>query len=129
MSGSGEHGPKPAPVLLAAAAANRRDEETDASQRERGEEVEVIDLSPRTLMSPIRCACEVCGKGFQREQNLQLHRRSNGHGCARSTTRKQRAYVCPEESCPRHDPAAAFGDLKGPRGSRGTTAAGTATTA
>ncbi|CAN6346416.1 unnamed protein product [Urochloa humidicola] len=112
MSDSGEHGPQPAPGLPAAAATNRRDEETDASPCERGEEVEVILLSPRTLMSPIRCACEVCGKGFQREQNLQLHRRGHGYG-ARRSTRKQRAYVCPEESCPRHDPAGALGNLKG----------------
>ncbi|VAH84403.1 unnamed protein product [Triticum turgidum subsp. durum] len=38
---------------------------------------EVIALSPRTLMATNRFVCEICHKGFQRDQNLQLHRR--GH--------------------------------------------------
>ncbi|TYJ21619.1 hypothetical protein E1A91_A08G074900v1 [Gossypium mustelinum] len=38
---------------------------------------EVIALSPKTLLSTNRFVCEVCNKGFQRDQNLQLHRR--GH--------------------------------------------------
>ncbi|EMS67631.1 Zinc finger protein MAGPIE [Triticum urartu] len=40
-------------------------------------DAEVIALSPRTLMATNRFVCEICGKGFQRDQNLQLHRR--GH--------------------------------------------------
>ncbi|KAJ8618429.1 hypothetical protein MRB53_014615 [Persea americana] len=40
-------------------------------------DAEVIALSPKTLMATNRFICEVCNKGFQREQNLQLHRR--GH--------------------------------------------------
>ncbi|KAE8686520.1 Protein indeterminate-domain 1 [Hibiscus syriacus] len=40
-------------------------------------EAEVIALSPKTLMETNRFLCEICGKGFQRDQNLQLHRR--GH--------------------------------------------------
>ncbi|KAJ6419042.1 hypothetical protein OIU84_029199 [Salix udensis] len=40
-------------------------------------EAEVIALSPKTLMATNRFLCEICGKGFQRDQNLQLHRR--GH--------------------------------------------------
>lgn len=38
---------------------------------------EVIALSPKTLMATSRYVCEICNKGFQRDQNLQLHRR--GH--------------------------------------------------
>ncbi|RVW75008.1 Protein indeterminate-domain 2 [Vitis vinifera] len=40
-------------------------------------DAEVVALSPRTLMATNRYICEVCHKGFQRDQNLQLHRR--GH--------------------------------------------------
>ncbi|KAF0923678.1 hypothetical protein E2562_006654 [Oryza meyeriana var. granulata] len=40
-------------------------------------EAEVIALSPRALVATNRFVCEVCNKGFQRDQNLQLHRR--GH--------------------------------------------------
>ncbi|KAI5076745.1 hypothetical protein GOP47_0008810 [Adiantum capillus-veneris] len=63
-------------------------------------DAEVIALSPRTLMATNRFVCEVCGKGFQRDQNLQLHRR--GHNLPwRLKQReeqeiKKRVYVCPE---------------------------------
>ncbi|KMZ65144.1 hypothetical protein ZOSMA_336G00060 [Zostera marina] len=41
-------------------------------------DTEVIALSPRTLMATNRFVCEICNKlRFQRNQNLQLHRR--GH--------------------------------------------------
>ncbi|GKU96318.1 hypothetical protein SLEP1_g9568 [Rubroshorea leprosula] len=40
-------------------------------------EAEVVALSPRTLMAINRYVCEVCHKGFQRDQNLQLHRREH----------------------------------------------------
>jgi transposase-like protein len=40
-------------------------------------DVEVVALSPKTLLATNRYICEVCHKGFQRDQNLQLHRR--GH--------------------------------------------------
>ncbi|KAK1391400.1 Zinc finger protein NUTCRACKER-like [Heracleum sosnowskyi] len=40
-------------------------------------EAEVIALSPKTLQATNRFICEICNKGFQRDQNLQLHRR--GH--------------------------------------------------
>ncbi|CAI0447060.1 unnamed protein product, partial [Linum tenue] len=33
---------------------------------------EVISLSPKTLMATNRFLCEICNKGFQRDQNLQL---------------------------------------------------------
>ncbi|PRQ26013.1 putative transcription factor C2H2 family [Rosa chinensis] len=61
---------------------------------------------------------ENCNKGFQRDQNLQLHRR--GHNLPwklkqRSSKDliKKRAYVCPEPSCVHHHPSRALGDLTG----------------
>lgn len=78
---------------------------------------EVIALSPNSLMATNRFLCEICNKGFQRDQNLQLHRR--GHNLPwklrqRSTTEiRKRVYVCPEPSCVHHNPARALGDLTG----------------
>ncbi|KAE8668182.1 Zinc finger protein MAGPIE [Hibiscus syriacus] len=80
-------------------------------------EAEVIALSPKTLMATNRFLCEVCGKGFQRDQNLQLHRR--GHNLPwklkqRSTKEvRKRVYVCPEKTCVHHHPLRALGDLTG----------------
>ncbi|KAF7804828.1 protein indeterminate-domain 2 [Senna tora] len=79
---------------------------------------EVIALSPTTLMATNRFVCEICNKGFQRDQNLQLHRR--GHNLpwklrqrASNEVSKKRVYVCPEPSCVHHNPARALGDLTG----------------
>ncbi|KAI9118915.1 hypothetical protein K1719_009590 [Acacia pycnantha] len=78
---------------------------------------EIIALSPTTLMTRNRFVCEICNKGFQRDQNLQLHRR--GHNLPwklrqRTTTEvKKRVYVCPEPTCVHHNPARALGDLTG----------------
>ncbi|KAK9265738.1 hypothetical protein L1049_025332 [Liquidambar formosana] len=80
-------------------------------------DAEVIALSPKTLMATNRFVCEICNKGFQRDQNLQLHRR--GHNLPwklRQRTSKEvrkRVYVCPEPSCIHHDPSRALGDLTG----------------
>ncbi|KAG8099555.1 hypothetical protein GUJ93_ZPchr0013g34488 [Zizania palustris] len=82
-------------------------------------DAEVIALSPGTLMATNRFVCEVCGKGFQRDQNLQLHRRGHnlpwrlrqrGPGAAPP---RRRVYVCPESTCVHHSPARALGDLTG----------------
>ncbi|XP_057735223.1 zinc finger protein GAI-ASSOCIATED FACTOR 1-like [Arachis stenosperma] len=78
---------------------------------------EVIALSPTTLMATNRFICEICNKGFQRDQNLQLHRR--GHNLPwklkqrTSAEVRKRVYVCPESSCVHHNPARALGDLTG----------------
>ncbi|KAL2345679.1 hypothetical protein Fmac_006964 [Flemingia macrophylla] len=78
---------------------------------------EVIALSPNTLVATNRFICEICNKGFQRDQNLQLHRR--GHNLPwklklRTTTEvRKRVYVCPEPSCVHHNPSRALGDLTG----------------
>ena len=80
-------------------------------------DAEVIALSPKTLMATNRFVCEICNKGFQRDQNLQLHRR--GHNLPwklRQRTSKEirkRVYVCPEPSCVHHNPLRALGDLTG----------------
>ncbi|KAJ1385543.1 Zinc finger C2H2-type [Sesbania bispinosa] len=80
-------------------------------------DAEVIALSPKTLLATNRFVCEICNKGFQRDQNLQLHRR--GHNLPwklkqrNSKEVKKRAYVCPEPSCVHHNPSRALGDLTG----------------
>ncbi|KAK8618749.1 hypothetical protein V6N13_132730 [Hibiscus sabdariffa] len=78
---------------------------------------EVIAMSPKTLMATNRFVCDICNKGFQRDQNLQLHRR--GHNLPwklKQRTSKEvrkKVYVCPEPSCVHHDPSRALGDLTG----------------
>ncbi|KAF8671004.1 hypothetical protein HU200_050282 [Digitaria exilis] len=82
-------------------------------------DAEVVALSPATLMATNRFVCEICDKGFQRDQNLQLHRRGHNlpwklkqRGTGKEAQRKK-VYVCPEASCVHHDPARALGDLTG----------------
>uniref|UniRef100_A0A3Q7IZY4 C2H2-type domain-containing protein n=2 Tax=Solanum lycopersicum TaxID=4081 RepID=A0A3Q7IZY4_SOLLC len=79
---------------------------------------EVIALSPKSLMATNRFVCEICNKGFQRDQNLQLHRR--GHNLPWKLKQrnnkeviKKKVYICPEKSCVHHDPSRALGDLTG----------------
>ncbi|KAK4281470.1 hypothetical protein QN277_012959 [Acacia crassicarpa] len=80
-------------------------------------DAEVIALSPKSLMATNRFICEICNKGFQRDQNLQLHRR--GHNLPwklRQRSNKEvrkKVYICPEKTCVHHDPSRALGDLTG----------------
>ncbi|KAG6485681.1 protein indeterminate-domain 11-like [Zingiber officinale] len=79
-------------------------------------EAEVVALTPKTLMATNRFVCEICNKGFQRDQNLQLHRR--GHNLPwklkqRPKEVKKKVYICPEQTCVHHDPSRALGDLTG----------------
>ncbi|XP_071734754.1 zinc finger protein JACKDAW-like [Rutidosis leptorrhynchoides] len=81
-------------------------------------DAEVMRLSPKSLMATNRFVCEICNKGFQRDQNLQLHRR--GHNLPwklkqRNTKEpiKKKVYICPEKTCVHHDPSRALGDLTG----------------
>lgn len=81
-------------------------------------DAEVIALSPNSLMTTNRFICEICNKGFKRDQNLQLHRR--GHNLPWKLKQrtdkeqvKKKVYVCPEKTCVHHDPSRALGDLTG----------------
>lgn len=81
-------------------------------------EAEVMALSPKSLMATNRFVCEICNKGFQRDQNLQLHRR--GHNLPwklkqrnKQDPIKKKVYICPEVTCVHHDPSRALGDLTG----------------
>ncbi|XP_039033843.1 protein indeterminate-domain 4, chloroplastic-like [Hibiscus syriacus] len=80
-------------------------------------DAEVVALSPKTLMETNRFTCEVCNKGFQREQNLQLHRRKHNlpWKLKQKSTKevKRKVYLCPEPTCVHHDPSKALGDLTG----------------
>ncbi|KAJ6356594.1 hypothetical protein OIU78_004649 [Salix suchowensis] len=80
-------------------------------------DAEVVSLSPRTLLESDRYVCEICNQGFQRDQNLQMHRRRHKVPwklLKRETQEvKKRVYVCPEPSCLHHDPFHALGDLVG----------------
>ncbi|KAF5931886.1 hypothetical protein HYC85_028057 [Camellia sinensis] len=67
-------------------------------------------------MATNRFLCEICNKGFQRDQNLQLHRR--GHNLPwklkqRTNKEVKKVYVCPEATCVHHEPSRALGDLTG----------------
>ncbi|KAM1105214.1 hypothetical protein ACFX13_013802 [Malus domestica] len=78
---------------------------------------DVIALSLTTLLATNHFVCEICNNGFQRDQNLQLHRR--GHNLPWKLQQrsgkevKKRVYVCPETSCVHHDPSRALSDLTG----------------
>ncbi|KAL6982877.1 Protein indeterminate-domain 7 [Sarracenia purpurea var. burkii] len=56
-------------------------------------DAEVIALSPKAPMATNRFVCEICNKGFQRDQNLQLHRR--GHNLPWVRTGKVHAPAIP----------------------------------
>uniref|UniRef100_A0A0E0QS58 C2H2-type domain-containing protein n=1 Tax=Oryza rufipogon TaxID=4529 RepID=A0A0E0QS58_ORYRU len=81
-------------------------------------DAEVVSLSPRTLLESDRYVCEICNQGFQRDQNLQMHRRRHKVPWkllkreAGEAARK-RVFVCPEPTCLHHDPSHALGDLVG----------------
>ncbi|CAF2090737.1 hypothetical protein BRARA_F03442 [Brassica rapa] len=81
-------------------------------------DAEVVSLSPRTLLESDRYICEICNQGFQRDQNLQMHRRRHKVPWKllkrdNNIEVKKRVYVCPEPSCLHHDPCHALGDLVG----------------
>ncbi|KAK6925457.1 Zinc finger C2H2-type [Dillenia turbinata] len=80
-------------------------------------DAEVVSLSPKTLLESDRYVCEICNQGFQRDQNLQMHRRRHKVPwklLKRETPGvRKRVFVCPEPSCLHHDPCHALGDLVG----------------
>ncbi|KAL7152718.1 hypothetical protein ABFS83_04G116800 [Erythranthe nasuta] len=80
-------------------------------------DAEVVALSPKTLLESDRYVCEICNQGFQRDQNLQMHRRR--HKVPWKLLKREtpaagkRVFVCPEPSCLHHDRRHALGDLVG----------------
>ncbi|XP_072953105.1 protein indeterminate-domain 14-like [Typha angustifolia] len=80
-------------------------------------DAEVVSLSPRTLLESDRYVCEICNQGFQRDQNLQMHRRRHKVPWKllkrEPSDARKRVFVCPEPSCLHHDPCHALGDLVG----------------
>ncbi|CAN4076793.1 unnamed protein product [Withania somnifera] len=104
----------PANIQTQPAAANKKKRNLPGNP---DPEAEVVALSPRSLLATNRFVCEICNKGFQRDQNLQLHRR--GHNLPwklKQRTNKEvkkKVYVCPEPSCVHHHPSRALGDLTG----------------
>ncbi|CAH8347353.1 unnamed protein product [Eruca vesicaria subsp. sativa] len=81
-------------------------------------DAEVVSLSPKTLLESDRYICEICNQGFQRDQNLQMHRRRHKVPWKllkrdNNIEVKKRVYVCPEPTCLHHDPCHALGDLVG----------------
>ncbi|KAH9330926.1 hypothetical protein KI387_003034, partial [Taxus chinensis] len=80
-------------------------------------DAEVVALSPKTLMESDRYVCEICNQGFQRDQNLQMHRRRHKVPwklLKRPTPEvRKRVYVCPDPACLHNDPCHALGDLVG----------------
>ncbi|KAF8117504.1 hypothetical protein N665_0009s0030 [Sinapis alba] len=81
-------------------------------------DAEVLSLSPKTLLESDRYICEICNQGFQRDQNLQMHRRRHKVPWKllkrdNNIEVKKRVYVCPEPTCLHHDPCHALGDLVG----------------
>ena len=66
-------------------------------------DAEFVALSPQSLMATNRFWYEVCNRSFQREQNLQLHRR--GHNLPWKLKQKtndevkKRVYIFPEVGC------------------------------
>ncbi|KAE8661493.1 Protein SHOOT GRAVITROPISM 5 [Hibiscus syriacus] len=83
-------------------------------------EAEVVSLSPRTLLESDSYVCDICNQGFQRDQNLQMHRRRHKvpwkllkRPDNQDTAVKKKVFVCPEPSCLHHHPCHALGDLVG----------------
>ncbi|GAB4850616.1 hypothetical protein Ancab_029925 [Ancistrocladus abbreviatus] len=80
-------------------------------------DAEVVSLSPRTLLESDRYVCEICNQGFQRDQNLQMHRRRHKVPWKllkrENPVVRKRVFVCPEPTCLHHDPCHALGDLVG----------------
>ncbi|GMH14086.1 hypothetical protein Nepgr_015927 [Nepenthes gracilis] len=80
-------------------------------------DAEVVALSPRRLLESDRYVCEICNQGFQRDQNLQMHRRRHKVPWKllkrENPVVRKRVFVCPEPTCLHHDPCHALGDLVG----------------
>ncbi|XP_051147525.1 zinc finger protein SHOOT GRAVITROPISM 5-like [Andrographis paniculata] len=110
-SPSSEAPPPPFETIAAAGKRKRRPAGTPDP------DAEVVSLSPKTLLESDRYVCEICNQGFQRDQNLQMHRRRHKVPWKLlkrdAPPARKRVFVCPEASCLHHDPCHALGDLVG----------------
>lgn len=80
----------------------------------------VMIVSVKTLLDQNRYVCEICFKGFPREQNLALHRRVHNLPFTLKTRTSnepvpKRVYVCPHRTCRHHNPSDPIGDFGGLR--------------
>ncbi|CAL9194078.1 unnamed protein product [Musa hybrid cultivar] len=77
----------------------------------------VVALQPEDLLATGRYICEVCGKGFQRDQNLQLHMRTHNINWelkkSGGTPARRKAYICPVPTCVYNDRSRALSDITG----------------
>lgn len=82
-------------------------------------DAEVVSLAAEKLLESERYVCENCNQIFQRDQNLQMHRRRHGidwklvkreEGLIEA---RKKVFVCPEPSCLHHNPCHALSDLVG----------------
>ncbi|GLJ17797.1 hypothetical protein SUGI_0311160 [Cryptomeria japonica] len=108
------------PLQLSSSAAANNNNNNKRKRRPAGTpdpDAEVVALSPKTLMESDRYVCEICNQGFQRDQNLQMHRRRHKVPwklLKRPTPEiRKRVYVCPDPTCLHNDPCHALGDLVG----------------
>ncbi|XP_009407121.2 zinc finger protein NUTCRACKER-like [Musa acuminata AAA Group] len=80
-------------------------------------DAEVVALQPEDLLATGRYICEVCGKGFQRDQNLQLHMRTHNINWelkkSGGTPARRKAYICPVPTCVYNDRSRALSDITG----------------
>ena len=88
------------------------------NEHEKDPDAQVIALLPKTLTAINRLVCEICNKGFQRDQNLQLHRR--GHNfpwkLKQRTNKeevKKKEYICPETTWVHHHASRVLKNLTG----------------
>ncbi|KAK1375238.1 hypothetical protein POM88_031431 [Heracleum sosnowskyi] len=82
------------------------------------DDVEVIALSVEEIYAKPLFSCELCNKGFTREQNLIIHRRAhyipyvrNNRPVQNNDDEKRKVYVCPEITCFYHNSANALCDI------------------
>ncbi|KVH97504.1 protein indeterminate-domain 2-like [Cynara cardunculus var. scolymus] len=76
-----------------------------------------IAVSPNTLLADgNRFICDICYKGFPRQQNLQLHGRVHNLPFklrARRGVVQRKVYLCPVPTCAHHNRARALSDFGG----------------
>ncbi|KAK1398253.1 Protein indeterminate-domain 12 [Heracleum sosnowskyi] len=79
------------------------------------EEAKVIALSVEEITAEKNFSCEFCNKKFNREQNLQLHKRAHNIPFTLENDKnedgKRKVYLCPETTCANHNRCYALGNF------------------